>query len=330
MRRLTGAAAARTVAAASLLAALWAMPATAQDAAQNAPQGGAQGGAPTEGATLYLEGSALDATMLGGRLRVPGQRFACGGCHGADAEGGVEGGEDFPAIGWERLADADRPGGPYDEALFARALRDGIAPGGRTLSQAMPRYAASDAQVAALISYLREVGDNQRQGLRPGLVRVGITGASAEEQAGLIAAAQRFNAAGGAFGRGLQLVRGGKGDTFIDAAHLTALLAPRIAAAEDRLGAGAGGRGVLRLGQPAPQARPAGLRSVGLRPDHAAAAAAAGLPAAAMPAYLRGLMLGEALIACGRDLRRACVDTALAGSEVAGYLRLYDAGPAAP
>lgn len=311
MRRLT--------CAASLLAALAVLPAAAQDSARSG------------GAALYLDGAGLEATMLGGKLRVPGRRFACGGCHGADAEGGREGGEDFPAIGWGSLADPGRAGGAYDAALFARALRDGIAPDGRSLSQAMPRYEASDAQVTALIAYLGEVGDNQRQGLRPGLVRVGITGASAAEQAGLIAATRRFNAAGGAFGRGLQLVRGGKGATLIDAARLTGLLAPRIAAAEDRIISAAGGGGiVLRLGQPAPQPRPAGLRVFGLSPDHATDAAKAGLNGAALPAYLSGLILGEATIACGRDLRRACVETALSGTDVTGYLRLYDAGPASP
>lgn len=309
MRRLT---------AAAVAASLWAVPVTAQEVG---PVSG-------DGAALYLDGEGIEATLLDGKLRVPGRRFACGGCHGADAEGGREGGEVFPAIGWNRLTDARRPDGAYDMALFARALRQGIAPDGRTLSQAMPRYAADDAQVGALIGYLREVGDNQRQGVKPDLVRVGITGIPATEEAGLVLAVRRFNAAGGAFGRGLQLVRGGSGTTILDADRLEALLAPRIAAAEDRLIASAdpGAAPILRLGQPAPRARPAEMRVISLSPDHAAAAIEAGLPSISLPAYLRGLVLGEALLSCGRDLRRACIEGYLSGIDPSGFLHLYRAG----
>lgn len=49
----------------------------------------------------------------------------------------------------------DRP--PYDEASLARALREGISPSGYRFQYLMPRYALNDADLAALIAYLRQL-----------------------------------------------------------------------------------------------------------------------------------------------------------------------------
>ena len=44
---------------------------------------------------------------------------------------------------------------PYTAATLARAIRDGIDVDGKPLSVLMPRYALDDAEMAALIGYLK-------------------------------------------------------------------------------------------------------------------------------------------------------------------------------
>lgn len=283
---------------------------------------------PAPGLAIYRDGDGIEALLLDGRLRAPGQRFACAGCHGADAEGGGEGATVFPAIGWQRLADPGRAGGPYDASGLARALREGVAPDGRRLGPAMPRYRIDDGQIAALVSHLRTVADDQRRGVTPTAIRLGIAGADPIARQGLLAAAARFNRAGGAFGRQLDpapLAAPLTDATLLDAEALARLLAPRITAAEDRLIAqdGAGPGPVLRLGQTAAGGQAGVIRVISLVPEHLSPAEAAGLRAAALPAYLYGILLGEAALACGRDLTRACIETALAGLDATHFLRLY-------
>ena len=99
--------------------------------------------------------------------------LACADCHGEDARGGsiqmmmydIE----APDIRWSTLAepepepepDSGATGGehahePYDEEGFARAIREGVAPGAESLDRLMPRWQVSDRQVQALIEFLRE------------------------------------------------------------------------------------------------------------------------------------------------------------------------------
>ena len=227
------------------------------------------------GAALYLRGTGAEALLMGGKLRVPATRFPCAGCHGQDARGSREGATAFPAIDWPGLTAPDRPGGAYDRAGFLRALTDGIAPDGRELDPAMPRFVADEAVLGALIGFLQEIGAAQQRGITPGTLRIGAR-PETPAQAGLEAAARGFNAAGGAFGRRIEIVAG-VDDIALDADGLAALLDARIT----------------------PQNLP---RNLPHPPD---------LPAESRRAYLHGLMLGEALIACGRRLTRACLETTL-------------------
>jgi hypothetical protein len=54
---------------------------------------------------------------------------------------------------------------PYTEATLARAIRDGVDPGGRRLNDLMPRFALGDADMAALIGYLRSLGERRVPGV---------------------------------------------------------------------------------------------------------------------------------------------------------------------
>jgi cytochrome c oxidase subunit II len=91
----------------------------------------------------------------------------CAGCHGRDGRGGTVGAmmESFrtPDIRWGALTSAQsspgngQPPVVYDEAGFARAVRDGIDPEGDRVNAPMPQWRLTDAEVAALIAYLKSL-----------------------------------------------------------------------------------------------------------------------------------------------------------------------------
>jgi len=64
-----------------------------------------------------------------------------------------------PDIRWSTLTSSQDPEGrpqtPFDEASFARALRDGVDPEGDQLKAPMPQWRLTDAEVVALVTYLR-------------------------------------------------------------------------------------------------------------------------------------------------------------------------------
>ena len=96
---------------------------------------------------------------VGDRLR-PARGISCAGCHGHDARGGVEV-QSGPAIDWAHLQSLG-----YTLPLFARALTEGIAPDGRTLGGAMPRFDFGQPEDAvALTGFLAQIGTEQRIGI---------------------------------------------------------------------------------------------------------------------------------------------------------------------
>jgi cytochrome c553 len=68
-----------------------------------------------------------------------------------------------PNAAWERAL--TRPA--YDLASLARALREGLDPGGKQLVTPMPRYELDDAAVAALAAYLRQLSSVPAPGVEP-------------------------------------------------------------------------------------------------------------------------------------------------------------------
>lgn len=99
-------------------------------------------------------------------------RFPCHSCHGRDAQGGIEG--DVPSIDWRDLSRPTAVRPAYDAALFARAVTDGVDSGGRELSRLMPRYDLSETQGALLHGYLSGIDTDQRRGVAPATLRIGI------------------------------------------------------------------------------------------------------------------------------------------------------------
>ncbi len=148
--------------------------------------------AETPGAALFLRGDGAEVA-IGGTVRMPATRFSCAGCHGADGAGRTEGGTVFPPIQWSALE-----GAGYNAQTLIRALTDGLAPDGRTLSRSMPRFVAEEGVLAALADHLRTL--DIIGGVTASEIHVTPSGDMALD-AGFAAAIAIFNDDGGAFGR---------------------------------------------------------------------------------------------------------------------------------
>jgi mono/diheme cytochrome c family protein len=102
-------------------------------------------------------------------VALNGARAACANCHRRSGFGTVEGSRVVRPITAKylfqprqglSLIESGAPGRPsserpaYSDETLKRVLRDGVDPGGRTLSTLMPRYDLPDVELAALIQYL--------------------------------------------------------------------------------------------------------------------------------------------------------------------------------
>ena len=89
----------------------------------------------------------------------------CASCHGRNGRGGTVGAMmgsfRTPDIRWSTLTAAQDPQGrpqtPFTEMSFARALRDGIDPEGARMNAPMSQWRLTDAEVAALVAYLKSL-----------------------------------------------------------------------------------------------------------------------------------------------------------------------------
>lgn len=117
------------------------------------------------GQSIYREGrlpsgEPVHATVQNG-VALAGAAAACVNCHRRSGLGGSEGQVNIRPIAGRLLfapparAGETRPA--YTQATLARALREGVDPGGRALDTLMPRYALSDDDVARLHAYLEGV-----------------------------------------------------------------------------------------------------------------------------------------------------------------------------
>lgn len=214
------------------------------------------------GRRLYREGIALDGRSVGARvgvqsLPVPAAAVACANCHGADGKGRPEGGLRPPEITWRELSkpyghrhDSGRAHPPFTPESFHRALGEGIDPAGQRLNPAMPRFALSRADSAALVAYLQRIEEDRDPGLAEGRLRLGTvlpTSGPLAESGRLVeqvlrAVLAQANAGGGVHGRQLELVVIDAGGGLplaerLAAADVFALLAPLAPGAGDELSA---------------------------------------------------------------------------------------------
>lgn len=180
------------------------------------------------GQRLYTEGVAASGATVTARVGaglapLPGHLLPCANCHGADGQGRPEGGVVPPVITWRELT---KPYGhvheggngrrhpPFDAAGLARALTEGIDPGGNRLDPAMPRYTLASSDVADLVAYLQRIEDDRDPGLAADRLRVAtlrprqgpLAAAGATVEAVLRGALAAANRGGGVHGRHLELV----------------------------------------------------------------------------------------------------------------------------
>jgi ABC-type branched-subunit amino acid transport system substrate-binding protein len=175
-----------------------------------------------EGKRIYRTGAGgagpeITALIGGeGGTEVGAAALPCAGCHGLDGRGRPEGGVVPSDLTWEALTRpyAAGPNGgrrhpPYDERTLKRAITLGIDAGGAPLQPAMPRYRLAQEQAAALIAYLRRLGNEIDPGVAADRLRLGVLlppGPESEEvRRRLDAFAARLAAAGGIYGRSLEL-----------------------------------------------------------------------------------------------------------------------------
>jgi ABC-type branched-subunit amino acid transport system substrate-binding protein len=169
------------------------------------------------GRTLFVRGigisGAVQAALGPGQVPVQATAMPCASCHGRDGRGRPEGAVVPPDITWPVLgAPAERPGigrrGGYDRAAIIRAVTLGIDVEGRALDPVMPRYRLSLDDAGHLAAYLQTLGAIAEPGLTPDRLVLGTILAREEAPEGAIlrAAIDRLDAAGGLFGRRVELV----------------------------------------------------------------------------------------------------------------------------
>src|SRR5262249_34763548 len=158
------------------------------------------------------------AATIGSGVEATASVLACGNCHGRDGTGRREGGVTPPSIRWMDLTrpyEVTSPNGrshpKYDERLFARALTEGVDPGGHALSPAMPRFRMSAGDAADLITWLKRIGTDAEVGITTDAIVIGSLlplrnpGSNGFAiKAALAAYFDDINASGGIYGRRIE------------------------------------------------------------------------------------------------------------------------------
>jgi cytochrome c553 len=169
---------------------------------------------------LLPSGQALQGERLAGGA-VAGEAAACMTCHRRSGLGSSEGRIVIPPIIGKYLfrphatnvQDINLPHvpgyrstrEPYTEATLAKVIREGIGPNGRTLSDLMPRFDLNDADMAALIAYLKSLGAARARGVDDEVLHFAtiITpDTSPQKRQAMLDVMQRFFADKNAFIRG--------------------------------------------------------------------------------------------------------------------------------
>lgn len=117
--------------------------------------------------TGATDSGPIPRTIAGGGMTGLGMmgNVACVDCHGEDGRGGrvgmMFGSVDIPDIRYSTLSKPRSEEGTtipaWTEGDIARAIRDGVEPNGQSLRAPMPRWAMTDAEIADVISYLKEL-----------------------------------------------------------------------------------------------------------------------------------------------------------------------------
>ena len=170
---------------------------------------------------IGVSGEAPQARVGSGGLALPASALPCANCHGRDGRGRPEGGVTPPDIRWSELIkpyghvhENRRRHGPFDADGFRIAVGDGLDPAGNRLDQAMPRYLFGARDLDNLRAYLRHLEKRAARGVGDMHVQIGtllplrgpLADAGKAVRGMLEAYFARVNAAGGIYGRRLELV----------------------------------------------------------------------------------------------------------------------------
>ncbi|MDE2251385.1 MAG: cytochrome c [Gammaproteobacteria bacterium] len=136
---------------------------------------------------ILPSGAPLEGRRQVGGLGLKGADAACINCHRRSGLGTREGNLSIPPVTGQYLfhtreATMQEPvlhyvegmhgnRDPYTDVTLARAIREGVDSGGRALSTLMPRFALNDADMAALINYLKSLGAGRQPGVSDTLLQ---------------------------------------------------------------------------------------------------------------------------------------------------------------
>ena len=145
------------------------------------------------GESIYLRGvtgsgAPLEGAREPGGISTQGAETACVNCHQRSGLGSAEGSVIIPPVTGDYLFHGHSHGGdtpvlpyvesmhgnrePYTATTLARAIRDGVDADGRRLSYLMPRFALDDADMAALIEYLKKLSVHHTPGIADGILNL--------------------------------------------------------------------------------------------------------------------------------------------------------------
>ena len=170
-----------------------------------------------QGRAIYRGNTPLNQLPTLHGVALQGGSASCASCHGTRGAARTEAGVAVPAIQWQQLAQATPARAAYtDSAQVLHAVAQGRTSDGRTLNAPMPRFALTAQEHNALAAYLRVLGtdadpvtgvNGQRIVLGSVLPQTGSqTAAGTSIRAALERRIAAINAAGGIFGRQLELV----------------------------------------------------------------------------------------------------------------------------
>ncbi len=136
------------------------------------------------GAAIYQQGQ-LNTTvkvLIGpDAIPAPLKLFACTNCHGESGVGKQEAGITAPDIRWSQLTKPyqftsidGRQRGPYNRALLARAITNGIDASGNQLNHHMPRYQLVDPALNKLLDYLEQLEHLNNAGIADDYINISI------------------------------------------------------------------------------------------------------------------------------------------------------------
>jgi mono/diheme cytochrome c family protein len=129
------------------------------------------GGFSSLGQQIYFTGTTasgpIPRTIAGGGMTGLGMmgNVACVDCHGEDGRGGrvgmMFGAVEIPDIRYSTLSESRSEAGTtvpaWSDNDIVRAIRDGVEPDGQPLNAPMPRWAMTDTEIRAVVTFLKEL-----------------------------------------------------------------------------------------------------------------------------------------------------------------------------